>query len=223
MKILTKPWFYIPLSILTITLAVFSTIDLVKKNKKSVPKIQADFGRIIENKYINNYLGWEFTIPEGYDTIPNHTRDSRIKKGAGKNFDAKSAVKLLGIKNKENESSKLTSSLDIRSYFPEIKNAADYFDLTKELLEKQFQKSESTFNMTKHKTQIDGVDFNLVELEYKKNNKLFYLQRMYFKLYEDYILTISLSSDNITDFDILVKNLTESKFIKKSSVHNTGE
>ena len=222
MKLLTKPWFYIPLSILTITLTVFSTIDLIKKNKKSVPIIQADPGQIIDNKYVNNYLGWEFTIPEGYDTIPAQLRDARIKKGSGQNSDSNSSIKLLGIRNTQIESITLTSNLDVRRYFPDIKNPEDYYDLTKELLRNQFRNTTTTFTLTQGKTKIEGIEFNLAEMEYKKNGNSFYWQRVYFKLYKEYILTITLSSDNFAYSSVLSNRLKESKFNRKSTVHNNG-
>ncbi len=221
MKLLTKPWFYIPLSIFTITLAIFSAIELVDKNKKSAPKIQADIGQIYDNKYFNDFLGWEFTIPEGYNTIPDQVRDARIKKGSGQNFDPNSSIKLLGIRNTENESITLTSNLDVRSYFPDITNSEDYFDLTKGLLSNQFQNTTTTFNLTQDKTQIEGIEFDLADIEYKKNNESFYWQKMYFRFYKEYILTITLSSDNIPDLNVLSKSLEDSKFKKKSTVHNS--
>ena len=215
MKLLTKPWFYIPLSIVSVTLATLSTIDLVKKNKKTIPTEIADLGQITDSLYTNSYLGWQFVIPEGYEILSNKLRDEGIKKILNGNYDSNSSIKLLGLKSRENKSNFLTSSLDIRSYFPDIKKTNDWYNIIKELLTKQLKNSGTTINVTKAKLIIDEVNFEIVDFTYKQNNKFVYHQKMIFKFYEDYILTITISSDNQDDLIELFEHLKKSKFLNK--------
>ena len=212
MKLLTNPWFYIPLSIVTLTLATMSAIELVKKNKKSIPTELADSGQIIDSLYTNDYLGWQFIIPKGYGILSSKLREDRIKKAYGGNYDSNSSIKLLGLKSRENESSSLTSSLDIRSYFPEIEKPDDWFNMAKELLDKQLKNSGTAINGTKAKLIIDETNFEIADFTFTQNNNLIYHQKMIFKFYEDYILTITISSDNQDDLTELFKHLKKSKF-----------
>ena len=212
MKLLKNPWFYIPLSIVTMTLATISAIDIVKNNKISIPAELADSGNIIDSLYTNDYLGWQFVIPAGYEILSGKIRDERIKESYKENYDSNSSIKLLGLKGWENKSSTLISSLDIRSYFPNIKNTDDWYKLAKELLDKQLKNSGTTIDETKTKIIIDEVDFESADFTYTQNNKLIYRQKMIFKLYKDYILTITIGSDNQDDLFELYEHLKRSEF-----------
>jgi len=194
MKLLTNPWFYIPLSIVTVTLATMSAIELVKKNKKSIPTELADSGQIIDSLYTNDFLGWQFVIPKGYGILSSKLREDRIKKASRGNYDPNSSIKLLGLKSRENESSSLTNSLDVRSYFPEIEKPNDWFNMAKELLDKQLKNSGTAINGTKAKLLIDETNFEIADFTFTQNNNLIYHQKMIFKSYEDYILTRTSSS-----------------------------
>ena len=172
MKLLKNPWFYIPLSIVTMTLATLSAIDIVKNNKKIKPTELADTGKIIDSLYTNDYLGWQFVIPAGFEILSGNLRDERIKETYKENYDSNSSIKLLGLKGLENKSSTLTSSLDIRSYFPDIKKTDDWYNLAKELLDKQLKNSGTTIDGKRAKITIDEVNLEFAHFIYTQNNKL---------------------------------------------------
>lgn len=212
MKLFTSPWFYIPLSIVTMTLAILSAIELVEKNKKSIPTELADPGQIIDSLYTNDYLGWQFVIPDGYRILSNKLREDQIKKTSIGNYDSNSSIQLLGIKSRENESSSLTSTLDIRGYFPDIKEPNDWFNMAKELLDKQLKNSGKVINGTVSKIVIDEINFEIADFTLTQNNNLIYHQKMIYKFYDDYIFSIAIGSDNQDHLTELFKQLKKSKF-----------
>ncbi|MHC1705048.1 MAG: hypothetical protein AB9846_14150 [Tenuifilaceae bacterium] len=203
------------LLLISVLIVISAFYDLVNKHRNILPAEIADSGFISDSVYVNNYLGWEFEIPRDYETISNELRDKISNEVSNGKFDAKGTIKLLGIKKKTNKSSALTSTLDIRGYFPEIENPEEWYVITKDLLEKQLKNSGTTIELTKNKIQIDSITFEIADISYKKGNDLVYHQKMIFKFLNEYILTISIGADNVSDFEILFDNLKKTKFKNK--------
>lgn len=220
-SLVKKPLIFIPLLIVTISMSVFAFVDIVNRHKAPIlPDEIADRGHFEGNLYTNNYLGWQFVIPNQFDTISDQTRHRNVSKVAKDNnmiFDTNGTIRLLGIKKKNNKSSTLTSSLDIRSFFPDLKNIDDWFRGTKKLIDKKIENSGAVVNMTRNKIKIDQATFDVADFSYSKNNAVIYHQKMFVMFSKEYALTITIGAENSTDFATLINGLKKSKFKKMNN------
>jgi hypothetical protein len=212
MKILLKPWFLIPFCIITLALATNSFLDLVKKHKKSSLVTTIDKGQITDHIYHNKFLGWEFVIPEGYESISDDLRDEKLKNESNGKFDSNSSVKLIGLKKKEHQTSTITSSIDIRSFFPNIKNSDDFYNLAKDLIDQKVKDTETLIKANKTNIIIDKLNFEMADFIYFKHNNITYYQKMIYYFSDEYLLTITIGSDNQNDLNELFENLKKSTF-----------
>jgi hypothetical protein len=204
--------FYLPIFIICLSIGLIVFYDCNGKNNKLLVNI--DSGSIKDSIYSNDFLGWSIKIPSRFDTIPATTREEIIKKISKDNYDSNGTIKLLGIKKIDNKSTSLVSTLDIKSYYPDYTKPNDWYKVTEDLLNKQLKSNGFTFDFKKSQTDINRITFYSADITFFKESKKCYHQYMIFRFLKDYVLTITIGSDNDKDFKLLFDNLKNSKFKK---------
>ena len=146
---------------------VLLNYDFVKKiiTKKEISTNVENYKGIIKDSvYYNEYLDWTFTIPTGYNLIPENDLQKKQEKGS-KYFDQSSndknsQIRLLNISNGLID---FTSNLNPKVYFPNITTEDKYIQLIEENYKNISVENLKLEKQNQGTIMIDSIEFKYIE------------------------------------------------------------
>lgn len=184
------------------------------------PNKYIDEGHVQENIYKSTEIGWSIKIPDGWEVVTKDVIEAYDQKGkdaiektAGAEVDISGIKHLISFKKNPFNLFASTSEPFEEEYPGEyIENGKYLNELIFDTFRDQGIKADSSSGIA----IIDGLEFITFETKiYGKDGKLILNQIMYSRLINGYDFGININYNNITDRDVMLKVLKESRFDKK--------
>jgi len=186
--------------------------------KKIEPNKQIDEGKIENETYKSEELGWQMRIPKDYEIVSKSESEKIDERGlqavqetTGQNYDLSGLKNLLSFKKNRFNVFASTSEPFTEEYDGEwIENNSSIKKLIYETYKSQGIRSDST------KTQIekiDGLDFEFYEFTlFGPENNIILNQRYYSRLINGFDFGVIINTNNENDKKTMLNAWRNSKF-----------
>lgn len=186
--------------------------------KEIDPNKQIDEGKIENDTYKSEEIGWQMSIPKGYEIVTKSESEKIDERGlqamqetTGETYDISELKNLLSFKKNRFNVFTSTSEPFIEKYDGEwIENNSSLKKLIYLTYQNQGIKSDST------KTQIekiDGLDFQFYEFNlYGPENNVVLNQRFYSRLINGFDFGVNINSNNENEKKAMLNAWKNSKF-----------
>lgn len=187
---------------------------------KTDPNKQIDEGKITENTYHSEKIGWTMEIPKGWNITHKSDLDKRTKKGldaisetAGAEIDASELKQLLNFQKNQFNIFQSTSEPFEVEYEGEWKeNNAGLKELVYSTYVERGIRTDSTETKT---IKIDGLEFQSYEFTiYSPNGDVILNQIMYSRLINGLVFGVNINYNNETDKQEMLDAWLNSRFKK---------
>lgn len=185
---------------------------------KSDPNKQIDEGKITENTYRSDEIGWTMNIPNGWNVTHRSVLNRRSKKGldiiketTGLEYDDSELKQLLNFqKNRFNIFQSTSEPFELEYDGEWEDNNASVKALLYDLYTQKGIKTDTTATKI---ANIDGLSFHYFTVTlYKPNGDVLLNQRMYGKWINGFDFGVNINYDNQEDKNEMLEAWLNSKF-----------